>query len=66
MAKDKLVETDQLDTVEKTTYKVVGLKALEDGTMPIKHKGKIIDLATAPEVKLKELYEAGCANIVIG
>lgn len=39
-------------------YEIVGLTPLKNGTMPIKYKGREIDLAKASQEALAELYKA--------
>lgn len=48
-----------------TKYKVVGLVALADKTMPVKVKGKVIDLSTASQEVLTELYKAKYPHVQI-
>lgn len=58
MAKQTEITTTPSESVVAKEYKVIGLIALKNGTMPIKYRGREIDLAKASQEALGELYEA--------
>jgi hypothetical protein len=66
MAKQTEATTPEVgEIVVRPKYKVAGLVAYKNNTMPIKYKGRDIDLAKASQEALAELYKAKLPYVIL-